>query len=689
MGVIHKLKPKINEFIIFHKKNDSSISCRKLTTLILENFQSKVSKSSINKIIKEAGLSAPIGRTPKKKKLRIPMPTLPILLEEAPKKELQLTVDREPERELLLKNEEERLVKEGKERARLEEEARQALEEAAKKEEETRWAKLAEEERLSRESQEKARIEEEDRKRQEALRAIAEEERLAKEAQEKARLLEEEKLKKEAELRKAQEEAAVKAESARRIEEEGRKRQEALRFLAEEEKIKALEAAKKAEAELLAQEAKSASLLNISRFAQIENTGIILLKAVDSVMGGSQLIAKAIKEKLSKVDNNLSQIVENLIFLPLLQERLDPAIRNSLLDYLNGLENIKLMSLDISRVIDSVLQEVRCVKIIFSDGGSAYLDGQLYSAWSSEHVPYDFSSPMIATKNYLDKYFVQGKPMLLFAAPGYDVPSAEFFNLLSALEAKTSTITECVLYGNKSEELEALPVSLTKKHFLIFGLWPWQFTTCRKVKYIGEFKLVHLEAQNRDFYIADIEIDLQHPGLSRQFSLTGCAVKTSLSEKTKLVVLSNFPKGLRDAVELATDYLNHWPNLDEAFQDYSRKIEVATYTANSQRFAFAENQGLSLGRAPKIKDLLLIYLKALDTYVRRYLQVSGLEDKGAEFLIERFYSLNVQLAKTSESYLAKFILPPEYAFGKDLGYACRRMNEKEAFLSSGMRLYLS
>ena len=68
MGVIHKLKPELSEFIIFQKKNNPSLSCRKITSLILEQFKTRVSKSSINKVIKEAGLSAPIGRTPKKKR---------------------------------------------------------------------------------------------------------------------------------------------------------------------------------------------------------------------------------------------------------------------------------------------------------------------------------------------------------------------------------------------------------------------------------------------------------------------------------------------------------------------------------------------------------------------------------------------------------------------------------------------
>ena len=83
MGVVYKGKPEVRDFILEQKNKNPSLSCRKLTVLVLSNFQVELSKSSINAIIKEAGLSAPLGRTPKKKRRHIAMPNLPVLVEEA------------------------------------------------------------------------------------------------------------------------------------------------------------------------------------------------------------------------------------------------------------------------------------------------------------------------------------------------------------------------------------------------------------------------------------------------------------------------------------------------------------------------------------------------------------------------------------------------------------------------------
>ena len=62
MGVVHKLRPEIIEFIVQQKKANTGLSCRGLADLLFVAFKIRVSKSSVNEIIKEAGLSQPVGR---------------------------------------------------------------------------------------------------------------------------------------------------------------------------------------------------------------------------------------------------------------------------------------------------------------------------------------------------------------------------------------------------------------------------------------------------------------------------------------------------------------------------------------------------------------------------------------------------------------------------------------------------
>jgi len=66
MGVIHKLEPEIIDFILARKNTETNLSCRQISGLIQDKFQVNVSKSSVNTVIKNAGLSMPIGRRHKK-----------------------------------------------------------------------------------------------------------------------------------------------------------------------------------------------------------------------------------------------------------------------------------------------------------------------------------------------------------------------------------------------------------------------------------------------------------------------------------------------------------------------------------------------------------------------------------------------------------------------------------------------
>ena len=72
MGVVYKLKPEIAQFILEEKRKSSILSCRALARLVEERFQTKVSKSSINILLKEAGLSMPVGRRQAKTTLKKP-----------------------------------------------------------------------------------------------------------------------------------------------------------------------------------------------------------------------------------------------------------------------------------------------------------------------------------------------------------------------------------------------------------------------------------------------------------------------------------------------------------------------------------------------------------------------------------------------------------------------------------------
>jgi len=556
MGVIHKLKLEVKQFILDEKKANPVISCRSLSDLILQRFKIEVSKSSVNSIFKEAGLSMPVGRTLRKKKRAKPE-VLP--LESKPEKLLpELPLESKPEKLLL------ELPSENKPEKQPEE------------------------------------------------------------------------------LPKAD--------------------------------------------------------LQIQISSEMPCTGAIFLKAADYLIGGSCYITELIKNSLSIDSDDLLAKTEGLIYLPLFEKPQQSRISElqaligrgisleSIMSYGNELQAVKTLERDITQVVENTSKEVRCIKIDLSTGDSAYIDGQMYTVWSTPYTPYDFSTTIYSASSYVDNHFNNKAPLVLFTAPGYNAPTKEFFNFILGLESQSRNITGLKIYGNKLEELNSIYLEGGKKRFFVFAMWPWQFVNYRKVKKIGEFKPFHFEPLGLNLYLSEIEIELLQPETNQSLTLKGCALKTQLSEKTRLVILSNLIFEAAQPEKLANIYLSHWPNLGETFQDYSRKIELFTYTGNSQRFFSTECMEW-LPNVPHLKIAFANYLQILDLYVRWHFLPEGFKDKDFPTAKEQFYGLNAILKRGDGRTLVKFTPPRDYLSLKELEYACHRINEREIVLADHSRLW--
>ena len=543
MGVIHKLKPEVLSFIIENKQNNPALSCRHLTSLILEQLHIKVSKSSINAIFKENNLSMPIGRRRKQKKKKFNMPVLPVIedvqasrLGDLPQKIVQ---DQEKE-----KLEEERIAQElakikAQEEARLRELERLAQEAAENKRKQEEHRKL-EEEKAAREAaeikrraeeakkleeekaaQELARIKAQEEIRLRDLEKVAqeaaeikrreeevkklEEERIAQElakikAQEEVRLRELEKAAEELAKIKAQEEVRLRelekaaqeaAENKRREEEKAA--QELARIKAQEEirlrdlekaaqeavRIKALEearlrdlerlaqetsenkrlkdekAAQEAEAELKAERERWAKLAEAEQKARQQAdkkeetvvkaepvaaeilpedrvcSGAVILKALDNFIGGSKEINAAISRAIGGKPEDYLHLTESLIFKSAFGSKDSYSTLGDLIgvhypqeklsSYYAQIKQITDIGVDTAKIISNVFTEAKGVKIHFVDDSVIHLDAQLHSSWPGARFPYDFSNFIYELKNNLNKYFLQGAPLVLFSPPGYDI----------------------------------------------------------------------------------------------------------------------------------------------------------------------------------------------------------------------------------------------------------------------------
>jgi hypothetical protein len=625
----------------------------------------------------------------------------------------------------------ERIAKEAEEKKRLEEEARRLAEEKIKREEEAhrleeekaireaelkaekeRLAKLVAEEarRLAEEkaavelakikAQEEARQRElekiaqelaaEKRKREEEARKLAEEkaafEATRAKAQEEARLRELERIAKEAEEKKrkeeegAAEEAGLKAERekwARLAEEEQRAKQRASK------PEPASEEAVVSQAHLVAPE-----ILPEDRVC----SGAMILKALDSLIGGSREINALISRVFGSNPQDTLNLTESLIFKSMFNKDIYSTLGDlvgvqysaeKINGYYSQIKQITDIGIDVSKIITNVFTEAKGVKFHFTDESIIHLDGQLYSSWPGTRFPYDFANTVAELKNNLNKHFIDGVPLVLFSPPGYDIFPKDFFSLLLNIGSQKNCPDNLILFGNQLEELETITLNSPSPCCLVFGLWPWQFTSSRKVKKIGDFYLKYIKEIDRDLYLGEVEIDLFRASTNQSISLKGCAVKTDLKEKIRLVILNTNSQQLA-LDELAGIYLSRWPNFEEAFQDFSRKIELFTYSSAEQKSFSRDSFGLdTAGITKELSEIFATYIKMLDAYLRWHFLPPEYGEKDFSATSDYFYKIPVKLVTSPNKIRARTLVSQDYQFLKDLEYLNCRLNERQICNASG------
>jgi hypothetical protein len=433
---------------------------------------------------------------------------------------------------------------------------------------------------------------------------------------------------------------------------------------------------------------------------EASDLGIYMLRSADRLIGGIKYIAELVNKYLPEKGDILS-LVEALVYLPLFEEDIKPESglwklagkqfknKETLLSYLEQLQPVTILNDTILQTLNHLLEEVLFLKIVFSDNSSFSLDGQLRTLWSSPTIPYDFSITPYYIKSYINNFAKkENQALVLFTAPGYDLFPANWLDFLVKCNLADERIIEIGLMGTNAKEKEKLTFSTPKRCNIIFGLWPWQYANYRQLESATLSKPFYFSAKKQNFYVADAIVKLSQHFISQSVTLRAIILRKSQDATPELVILTTIPKEKASAEDIATLYLNRWPNLQDGFKDYSRKIELFTYNVSSHQ-TFPKEKIFSQASKEGVKGTLRAYLDALDTYVRWYFLPLEYKQLDLSTTKSRFYSLRAQIRKKPALYIVSFIPPKDYSYSKDLAYAIDRMNEREIVFEDGRRVWFT
>ena len=710
MGTTHKLKPEVIEFIRKTREEKPTLGCRKIASLVYEKFKVDLSKSSINTIIKNSGLNLPVGRRRKKPRASSGgIPAIKEVIKTAAESVIELS---SPKEELLLAPVEEPPTPpviaspEG---------AKQSQEIASSPQEETVAPRNDEEESAKEEKpKEEAPVEPMPVAEAPSVDKPTEEPSKEEPKEEKAEAPVEEPPKEEAPKEEVVEPAPAEPVAPEPPKEEPPKEEVPPPVIASLERAKqSQEIASSPQEEAVAPrndeknapqpEAPLEVTAQAAPLTEAVISGVLLLKAVDSLTGGILSISNLIKERF-KLDLDYIARDEFLLYAPLFGISLDnfsepfkeesgiwPLInqhfKNEEIDlYVSQLHDAISLNPQIAKVITQGFQEVCAVKVQISNSDVFYLGPQMHTVYSDgQQIPYDFSLPVFCVREKLKEQIKDPGALCLLTAPGFDNAPKELFDFILSLGDKDNGVSSFSLCGDKLRDLEKIPLEQKRQFKFLFAIWPWQFQRTRKIKLLGKFQSVSLRFPEKQIYAAETEVSLTQSVTGQSVTLRGCAVKFSPREKIALIIVSNFTKEQKKLQDLAESYFSSWPDPLISFESFSSKTELFTYSSESHRLFKFEH----LSATTEIKDLFKHYLKGLDSYLRWHIMPAGYEDKEFLWAKSNLYALKAVLTPKGDYLQVAFEIPADYPFLKDLQYTCQRLNESNiTFFSDKKVLFL-
>lgn len=669
MGVPYKLDKGIVKFIIDEKQLKPQLGCRSFVELVKAQFGFDISKSTINAVIKEAGLSRRVGR-PRglSKRAAVQEMRKPVSFKESPLRFSQ---------PLVLPFE--------------------------KKEEPKPVPKLGPVEKTPPEQEQKP--------------VILPKEKTEPEKKPEAPIeIKAEKPQEIAEPEPPQEAVKPPLETTKTEKPTEPVQEKPKKPTVESEPIESKVREIKKEV-LLIDVAKLMQPLSLQEEDVFDAMGVFFLKAAEAEISKTSILGDLARELIAGADPLETEIKSNiLLYMPAFGidgiESLDQYREQGLwiasnaqkkfgsyeiTQFFRELQNNQELFSKLYYACDNNFKEALYFKFVLADGTIFLIDSRLKSIWQGPNIPDNFTVTQKKTKRYIDEKFIQmftkeKQPVVLFNAPSFRSFSPVVSEFVYAMEDQPQKrILEIDTMSVNNQELEIHSGIVPAKRYFMFGFWPWQQEAKDFLK--GDIGVV------RDFYFPELarqifyfERQVEFPAQS-QIMLTAIFLKNSAFSSPRIGILTNVSEQLMTTLELIKFYLLHWPNFEDTYQDILASSERLTYRGfvypvfDEDTMPKREHSYILPASSAQALDNIKTLLTNLSISCQRHFFPYGYRFADFSTMKQRFYGLPGKLKRKDKNLYISLFVPKEYPYSNDLFYAVRRINESDIVDSFGNKIW--
>ncbi len=643
MGVVHKLRQEVVDFIITLKKENPSHSCRGLVGLIQQRFQIEVSKSSVNAVIKGAQLSSSIGRKlgsgKKQNKFKIPIEKkqqlFSIDVKKIPSSPSEFPVSFP-----------------------------------------SPTPDIKEVTHLSAETVNEGIF----------LKAPASEQEIEKYV-----------AKTDAPSKKAKQGAAIT---------KGVKTQKEF-FPTEKKDGKGFTAIEQIERYESPMPTALPDNNNSSvRMAEplFDCMGSIFLRAAEWELGVSSIWGPLLSKFIPRINTDIHTLSSLLLYSRLFGIEEPDKIDNypqseicSLLGIKNGIdahdffivlkeiENNASLRLGLTMERIQLFSEVNFLKLQLEDGREVFLDAQMHSIWNQD-IPPQFCCPSNKIMSILMSKIIDNVQSVIIQKIPEDANSSHFSDFIQGFENfPGKRIKTIILYDSQKREFANFPYLLNKRRHFIIGLWPWQKEFAQLSQSLEEKSPITM--MNEKFFYDVKELNLITQMGQPLSSLRVFCLYSTQSDSPFLAVATNILDDKNKPEKIISEYCSRWPNWQwEPELFIPRAISAEPSLNLEEELNLKSSQQYEQSNLKAIQQLLL---NDLNTHCKKYFFPPYYADLGFDELNRRFYQIKGSLQQSQNQLKIKLIPPKSFPYHQDLMWAAKRLNESAIVSPEGLALTIS
>ncbi len=369
---------------------------------------------------------------------------------------------------------------------------------------------------------------------------------------------------------------------------------------------------------------------------------------------------------------------------------------SKIVQYIENINDLRNLALRMSNEIPQIFFEGKYIKIFLEDKSEIILDPQYKSLWKDEVQSFYSASLQKVILDITKKIITNFQSVILHNVSEQTKFLAPFYNMVAAFEhIPGKKIVKVVLFDENDLDIAEFTAIPIKKRFFIAGGCMRQKEIQDLYNEKLHFEPFWNNIKEKALEFCEQEVVFKKTMLFPDEILLRAIFFREGGSKDSIpsVVMTNIPKVDKSAQEIIMEFLKRWPAFLDKQSTFGEIFDKNFYENTKIGSHFYEDslkeQGKSFltGEIPSIWDNIHVVLCALNRHCQRHFFPPEYSRQDISVMKSRFYQLPGYLVRGEHFLSISLKLSEDYVYKQDLEFAIKRLNEREILDPTGLRLF--